>query len=83
MVVLIDRLAGAIPADTFLKELAATSDKLRLVGTSGNAPALIGKLEKIGLANVRFTSAITREKDGRDSFEITADRAPLPGAVPP
>ncbi len=78
MVVLIDRLARAIPEDTYLKELEVTTDKARLNGISGNAPALIGKLEAAGLANVRFDSAITREKDARDSFEITADRAPTP-----
>lgn len=75
MVVLVDKLAQVIPDDTFLKEFALTPDKVRLVGSSGNAPALIGKLESIGLVNVRFAAAVTREKDQRDSFEITADQA--------
>lgn len=75
MVVLVDKLATAIPQDTYLKELDVTPDKVRLVGVSSNAPALVGELEATGLMNVRFTSAVTREKDQKDSFEITADRA--------
>lgn len=79
VVVLVDKLAAAIPADTFLKELAVTPDKVRLQGISGNAPALVAQLEAAGLLNPRFTSTITREKSGKDSFEITADRvAPKP-----
>lgn len=77
MAVLIDKLARAIPQNTYLKELAVTPDKVRLVGISGDAPALVGELEATGLVNVRFTSAVTREKDQKDSFEITADRAAL------
>jgi general secretion pathway protein L len=73
-VVLIDKLATAIPDGTYLKELAITSDKVRLVGTSSNTPELVGKLEEAGLSNVRFNAAITRDKDLRDSFEITSDR---------
>ena len=83
MVVLVDRLAATIPTDTFLKEMAVTPDKVRLVGLSGNAPALVGKLEAAGLANVRFASGVTREKDGRDRFEIVAERHPVPLAATP
>lgn len=78
-VVLIDKLAAAIPADTYLKELTIAPDKVRLVGVTTNAPALVGEIEATGLANVRFTAAVTREKDGRDSFEVSADR-PAPAA---
>ena len=80
--VLIDKLAAAIPADTYLKELAVAPDKVRFIGSTGNAPALVGKLEATGLANVRFTSAITREKNQKDSFEITADRPVAPSGAP-
>ena len=82
MVVLVDRLAATIPPDTFLRELAITPDNVRLVGLSGNAPALVGKLEAVGLANVRFASGVTREKDGRDHFEIVAERR-SPSVVTP
>ena len=80
VVVLVDKLARAIPADTYLKEMSIAPDKVRLVGVTTNAPALVGEIETTGLANVRFTSAVTREKDAKDSFEITADRAAPPAA---
>lgn len=73
-VVLIDTLSGSIPADTYLKELIIQPDKVRLVGSSSKAPALIGKLEAAGLNNVRFTSTIARDRAGRDDFELSADR---------
>ncbi len=76
-VVLIDTLSTSIPADTYLKELEIHPDKVRLVGSSGNAPALIGKLEAAGLNNVRFTSTIARDRAGRDDFELGADRPQL------
>ncbi len=78
-VVLIDMLSSSIPVDTYLKELTIQPDKVRLVGSSGNAPALIGKLEAAGLNNVRFTSTIARDHAGRDDFELSADR-PQPKA---
>ena len=71
---LMNALSTAIPADTYLKELVIQPDKVRLVGSSGNAPALIGKLEAAGLSNVRFTSAIARNREGRDDFELGAER---------
>ncbi len=71
---LIDALSTAIPADTYLNELVIQPDKVRLVGSSGNAPALIGKLEAAGLSNVRFTSTIARNHMGRDDFELGAER---------
>ena len=82
-VVLVDKLAKAIPADTYLKELSIAPDKVRLVGTTTNAPALVGEIEATGLGNVRFTSAVTREKDSKDSFEISADRAAPPPSDTP
>ena len=83
IVVLVDKLASAIPADTYLKELSIAPDKVRLVGITTNAPALVGEIEATGLRNVRFSSAVTREKDAKDSFEITADRAAPPPAEAP
>ena len=83
VVVLVDKLARSIPADTYLKEMSIASDKVRLVGVTANAPALVGEIETTGLTNVRFTSAVTREKDEKDSFEITADRPAPPAAEAP
>ncbi len=83
LMMLIDQLATSIPADTYLKELTIQPDKVRLVGSSGNAPALIAKLEAAGLDNVRFTSTIARDRGGRDDFELGADRPqPKPESAP-
>lgn len=76
-VVLVDTLATTIPPDTYLKDLSVAPDKVRLTGSSSNAPALVAKLEAAGLSNVRFTSTIARDKAGRDEFELSADR-PMP-----
>lgn len=75
MVVLIDRLGSALPGNTFLRELEIDRAKVRLVGRSGNAPALIGLLEaKEALAKVQFTAPVTRDSENRDEFEIVATR---------
>lgn len=72
--VLLNRLAATLPSDTYLREMTLSPDKLRLVGSSANAPAVIGLLDRAGLFNARFTSPVTRGKDERDAFEITAER---------
>ncbi len=81
--VLIDRLSSEIPTDTYLRELSIEADKVRLVGFSGNAPALIGLLDADpGLSGVRFAAPVTRTEDGRDSFDIVATWDPrAPGAA--
>ncbi len=81
--VLIDRLSSEIPDDTYLSELSVEGEKVRLVGFSGNAPALIGLLDADpGLSGVRFAAPVTRTEDGRDSFDIVATWDPrMPGAA--
>jgi len=82
---LIDRVAGALPDASSLRELQIGPRTIRLAGRSRDAGNLIGILEASGLANVRFSAPVTREEDGIDSFEIVADRttAPSPGARSP
>lgn len=81
--VLIDTLASDIPTDTYLRELSIEGDKIRLVGLSGDAPALIGLLTaNAALSGVRFAAPVTRTEDGRDSFDITAIWTPrVPGGA--
>ncbi|BBE73690.1 PilN domain-containing protein [Oharaeibacter diazotrophicus] len=75
LVVLIDRLSRAVPDDTYLRELSIEGPKVRLVGFSADAPALIGLLDADpGLSDVRFAAPVTRTDDGRDSFDIVAVR---------
>jgi general secretion pathway protein L len=83
VLVLVDRLGAAIPSDTFLRELEIDPEKVRLVGHSGNAPALIGLLEAdAALAKVRFAAPVTRDSEDRDGFDIVAARvAPESGGA--
>ena len=77
--VLLDGLSAAIPDGTSLREINLTADKIRLVGRSGDAPALIGPLEgRAGLTGVRFAAPVVRDAAGRDLFEIVAERAVKP-----
>jgi general secretion pathway protein L len=73
VVVLVDRLASAIPDDTYLRELTIEGATVHLIGFSASAPALIGLLEDDpALSGVRFAAPVTRTEDGRDSFDILA-----------
>lgn len=75
VLVLMDRLGAAVPSNTFLRELEIELDKVRLVGHSADAPALIGLLEADpGLAKVRFAAPVTRDEENRDGFDIVAAR---------
>jgi general secretion pathway protein L len=73
--ILIDGLSAAIPDSTVLREINLSSGKVRLVGRSSDAPALIKQLEgQAGLTGVRFAAPVVRDAAGRDLFEITAER---------
>lgn len=75
MVTLIDRLADAIPDSAALRELEIDPQRIRLSGSSQAAPELLGLLENSGvLVNARFGAPVTRNADGRDGFEILAER---------
>ena len=84
VLVLMDRLAEVIPPNTFLRELEIDAEKVRLVGHSGDAPALIGLLEADpALAKVRFAAPVTRDGENRDGFDIVAARVlPEDGSAP-
>jgi general secretion pathway protein L len=72
---LIDRLAGLLPDDTYLRELSIDSDTVRLAGRSADAPALIGLIEADPwFSGVRFAAPVMRADDGREDFDITARR---------
>lgn len=79
--VLIDRLSAALPDGTVLRELDADGAKVRLVGRSDDAAALIGLLEgQGGLSAVRFAAPVIRDAERREAFDIVASRAPGPRA---
>lgn len=75
LVVLIDMLSAALPSNTSLRELDIDGAKIRLVGRSRNAPALIGLLEQEeALAKVEFAAPVIRDSENLDDFEIVAAR---------
>lgn len=75
LLVLIDGLSAALPAHTSLRELDIDGEKVRLVGRSRDAPALIGLLEQEeALAKVQFAAPVIRDSENLDDFEIVASR---------
>ena len=74
-VVLVDKIAAALPDNTVLERLEVTEATVRMAGTSGNAPALIGLLDAVeGIDEVRFAAPVTRDASGAAVFEISAAR---------
>lgn len=81
VIVLIDRLSTALPDDTVLRELDIEPARIRLVGRSTDAPALIARLETgAGLKNLRFAAPVIRDADRRDAFDLVATRGDAPEA---
>jgi general secretion pathway protein L len=81
MVALIEELSKRIPAGTYLSELQAEGQELRMAGFSDGAPALIGTLEAAeALTDVRFAAPTTRDDaTNQDRFEIVARIEPPAG----
>lgn len=81
---LIDGLAATIPSDTYLQRLEIGPAEVRLVGISGNAPALIGLLDASGITrDVAFAAPVVRNIEGRDVFDIAASRVSPAAAAGP
>ena len=81
-IVLIDKLSHALPDDTVLRELDIDPTRIRLVGRSVDAPALIARLEvDAGLKNPRFAAPVIRDADKRDAFDLVAIRGDAPDAA--
>ncbi|MFD1702467.1 PilN domain-containing protein, partial [Methylopila henanensis] len=79
-VTFVDRLASALPDGAALRELELDGARVRLAGDAEAAPELIGLLEATGaLRGAHFAAPVQRRPDGRDGFEIAAERTP---AVP-
>ncbi|KQP94626.1 MULTISPECIES: PilN domain-containing protein [unclassified Methylobacterium] len=74
-IVLIDKLSRALPDGTVLRELDIGPARIRLVGRSIDAPALIARLEaEAGLKNPRFAAPVIRDAEKRDAFDLVATR---------
>ena len=82
MVVIIDKLSRALPDDTVLRELDITPTRVRLVGRSNDASALIARIENgLGLSNPRFAAPVIRDAEKRDAFDLVANRGDAPEVV--
>jgi general secretion pathway protein L len=73
-VLLLETLSQALPDNAYLTELSLQKSVVRVVGLTGDAPALIAPLQEIGpLTEVHFFAPTTRGPDGRSFwFHIEA-----------
>lgn len=72
-----DEVTRRLPDDSYLEKLSIEGNQLVLIGLSGNAPSLVGRLEgasiwrKPALSGALQTDPTTR----RDRFSLTAELA--------
>lgn len=78
-VIVLETLSQILPDHTFLSELRIEGTKLRLIGTTRNAPSLIGLIEQSGrFARATFFAPTTRSSsDLSERFHIEAHIQPL------
>ena len=74
---ILDELAHRLPDNTYLEKFSIENGHLLLIGLSGEAPALVGRLEGSKLWRApAFTGALQPDpRTGRDRFTLTADLA--------
>src|SRR5262249_8955527 len=71
-VMLLETLSQALPDNAYLTELTLQKSTLRIIGLTGDAPALIAPLEG-AFAEVHFFAPTTRGPDGQSFwFHIEA-----------
>ena len=72
--IILEQLSGQIPDSTWISQLNLRKDQLTLEGSSDNAIAIVGLLEKIPtLKEVRLGASINRDpRNGRETFQILA-----------
>jgi general secretion pathway protein L len=78
-VIAIEGLSRILPDHTHLTELRVEGNKVRLIGTSADAPSLIGLIEKSGLfARATFIAPTTKlPSEAGERFHIEAIIEPL------
>jgi general secretion pathway protein L len=78
-VLVLDALAKILPDDTYVTELRIEGNKLRLTGTTRDAPSLIGLIEQSGrFTRATFFAQTTRSSSSSvDQFNIEAIIQPL------
>jgi general secretion pathway protein L len=82
---IIDELSRRLPDNTYLEKLSIENDHLLLIGLSGEASALVGRLEGAKLWHApALTGAVQPDpRTGRDRFTLTAELALSPAARTP
>lgn len=78
----LDALAKRLPDNTYLEKLTLEDDRILLIGLSGEASALVGRLEGAKpWRSPALTGALQPDsRSGRDRFTLTAELAVGPGA---
>src|SRR5690606_20385566 len=81
----IDELTRRIPDGTYLEKISLDDRQLMLIGLSGEAAGLIGRLQGAELwRSPALAGALQPEpSSGRDRFTLTASLAPVPAAAKP
>lgn len=78
VVLVLEDLSRLLPDQTYLTEMRIEGSKLQIVGTTQEAPALVGLLERSGrFKQVSFFAPTTRALDQRDRFHIEATIQPV------
>jgi general secretion pathway protein L len=79
IVLVIEMLSRILPEDTYLTELQVEGNKLRLIGMTRDAPALIGLLENSGhFAHATFFAPTTRSSsEPTELFHIEVQIQPM------
>jgi general secretion pathway protein L len=78
VVLVLEDLSRLLPDHTYLTEMRIEGSKLQIVGTTREAPALVGLLERSGrFKQVSFFAPTTRALDQRDRFHIEATIQPV------
>lgn len=81
----IDELTRRIPDGTYLEKISLDDRQLMLIGLSGEAAGLIGRLQGAELwRSPALAGALQPDpSSGRDRFTLTASLAPVPAAAKP
>ena len=78
VVLVLEDLSRLLPDHTYLTEMRIEGGKLQIIGTTQQAPSLVGLLERSGrFKQVSFFAPTTRALDQRERFHIEATIQPV------
>ena len=84
MVILLEELSKNLPDNSYLTGLHLEGDKIRLIGISADAPALVAALEHSPLLSEAhfYAPTLRSQDDSRDHFQLELTRRSPEGARP-